>query len=197
MSEQHRRLIIGESVSIRYQELLAVRLMVALSSPRAQHLLEHHNCRQIAKERVVVDLVIEHEYANGRCSHNDELVLAKSIDGIRLRDILNSIKMEQGESLDGIGFYGEVSQMSLLKKRIRYKNRADRRVWAEHASNLTLQTLGDRLNDPMESGDSASKIDRRGRSPIPALVVWRPCRPHHSMHPCSIEPIDIIGTLCV
>ena len=39
------------------------------------------------------------------------LYLAKSIDGIRLRDILNSIKMEQGESLEGIGLYGEASQM--------------------------------------------------------------------------------------
>ena len=32
MSEQHRRAIIGESVSLRYQELLAVRLMVALGA---------------------------------------------------------------------------------------------------------------------------------------------------------------------
>ena len=116
MSEQHRRLIIGESVSIRYQELLAVRLMVALG----YRYKEYNTCLsitdftdKIVEERVVVDLVIEHlEYAKLVVrSHNDELVLAKSIDGIRLRDILNSIKMEQGESLDGIGLYGEVSQM--------------------------------------------------------------------------------------
>ena len=43
---------------------------------------------------------------------------------------------------------------SLLKKRIRYKNFIEQTegVWAEHAtSNLTLQKLCDRLNDPMES----------------------------------------------
>ena len=70
MSEQHRRLIIGEeSVSIRYQELLAVRLMVALELS----IQRYNTCLSIAprfyrkrllEERVVVDLVIEHlEYA--------------------------------------------------------------------------------------------------------------------------------------
>lgn len=162
MSEQHRRAIIGESVSLRYQELLAVRLMVALGH-RYQ---EYNTCLsvadftdQISEERVVVDLVIEHlEYANLVVrSHNDELVLAKSIEIVRLRDILNALKLEQGESLEGIGLYGEVSQMESAQEIDQIQNFLEKaeETWAEHTSNLTLQKLCDRLDDPMESGDSA------------------------------------------
>ena len=162
MSEQHRKLIIGESVSIRYQELLAVRLMVALG----YRYKEYNTClsitdftEKIVEERVVVDLVIEHlEYAKLVVrSHNDELVLAKSIDVVRLRDILNALKLEQGESLEGIGLYGEVSQMESAQETDQIQEFLEQteETWAEHASNLTLQKLCDRLNDPMESGDSA------------------------------------------
>ena len=161
---------------------------------------------KIVEERVVVDLVIEHlEYAKLVVrSHNDELVLAKSIDAVRLRDILNALKLEQGESLEGIGLYGEVSQMESAQETDQIQEFLEQteETWAEHASNLTLQKLCDRLNDPMESGDSASsKTDRRGygRHQFQRWLVWRQrCRPHHLvLHLCSIEPIDIIGTLCV
>lgn len=162
MSEQHRKLIIGESVSIRYQELLAVRLMVALGYRYTQYntcLSIRDFTEQIVEERVVVDLVIEHlEYAKLVVrSHNDELVLAKSVETIRLRDILNALKLEQGESLEGIGLYGEVSQMESAQETDQIQEFLEQteESWAEHTSNLTLQKLCDRLNDPMESGDSA------------------------------------------
>ena len=160
MSEQHRRLIIGESVSLRYQELLAVRLMVALGHRYQQYdtcLSITDFTESISEERVVVDLVIEHlEYAKLVVrSHNDELVLAKSIDTIRLRDILNSLKLEQGESLEGIGLYGEVSQMESAQEidPIQDFLEETESAWAKHASNLTLHMLCDRLNDPMEAGE--------------------------------------------
>ena len=162
MSEQHRRAIIGESVSLRYQELLAVRLMVALGHRYQQYntcLSVADFTDQISEERVVVDLVIEHlEYANLVVrSHNDDLVLAKSIEAVRLRDILNALKLEQGESLEGIGLYGEVSQMESAQEidQIQKFLEKTEETWAGHTSNLTLQKLCDRLNDPMESSDSA------------------------------------------
>ena len=87
----------------------------------------------------------------------DELVLAKSIEMVRLRDILNALKLEQGESLEGIGLYGEVSQMESAQEvdQIQEFLEKTEEAWAEHTSNLTLQKLCDRLNDPMESADSA------------------------------------------
>ena len=142
--------------------IVKVRLMVALGH-RYQ---EYNTClsigdftERISEERVVVDLVIEHlEYANLVVrSHNDDLVLAKSIEVVRLRDILNALKLEQGESLEGIGLYGEVSQMESAQEVDQIQGFLEKteETWAGHASNLTLQELCDRLEDPMGTGDSA------------------------------------------
>ena len=70
---------------------------------------------------------------------------------------MNALKLEQGESLEGIGLYGEVSQMESAQETDQIQEFLEQTegIWAEHASNLTLQKLCDRLNDPMESGDSA------------------------------------------
>jgi membrane protein len=163
MSEQHRRLIIGESASLRYQELLAVRLMVALG----HQYTEFNTCLgieqftdQMLEEQVVVDLVIEHLERSKLVvrSHKDELVLARSIEVIRLRDILNALKIEEDDSLKGIGLYGEVSQMESqtdvdsIQELLQEVDQA----WADHASNHTLQTLCERLENPMQQEDSST-----------------------------------------
>ena len=121
---------------------------------------------------------------------HDDLVLAKSIEIVRLRDILNALKLEQGESLEGIGLYGEVSQMESAQETDQIQELLEKteETWAEHASNLTLQKLCDRLSDPMESADASPlRLTEGGRKTrVPTLAKPRQCM---SIPPLSIAPM--------
>jgi len=158
MSEQHRKVFVGESASLQYQELLALRLMVALghryesrdTALSIEDFVEHQE-----EEGVVVELVIEHlERAKLLVrSHLGTVVLARSKDHIHLRDILNALKMDEETKTSSLGLYGEIQQMQADQEQdpVQRVLQESEQAWANHASNHTLQSLCEQLEDPMFS----------------------------------------------
>ncbi len=176
MSEQHRRYFIGESAGIHHQEFVALRLMLALGHQYTQPktaLSIVSFIDEMEEEQVVVDLVIKQLEDAGLLvrSHKKEVVLARSIDGIRLRDILNALKYEDTDSPVGLGLYGEFSEIesSIEIDPVQSLLEEVEKAWSEHASNYTLQSLCERLENPMDREDELSLRLQTGSNANPTV----------------------------
>ncbi len=160
MSEQHRRDFVGESAGIRHQEFVALRLMLAVGHQYTQpktSLSIALFVEEMEEEQVVVDLVIKQLEDAGLLvrSHKKEVVLAKSMTEVRLRDILNALKHDSADLHQGPSLYGEVSALEsdIGTDPVQTLLEEVERAWASHAANYTLQSLCERLENPMDRDD--------------------------------------------